>query len=151
METLIPPPVDDLTLDDLARVHSIVRQHLPPSYDREDIAVDILIESWTNHQPRPSWGFIRNRCIDMRRSHNKELGLIHDKSTHSPATQPPGHDAQEIATLVRVLDPWERKLIYYRFYQDLPLPEIAKRLSCSLDRVRNTLSAALYKMKEEAC
>lgn len=145
-----PSSCDPPTVADLARVNSIVAQHLPPSYDRENLASDILIESWTNGQPQPSWGFIRNRCIDLQRSQGREKTSMRDKLTHPPLTPlPDDHVPDELNHLTKVLDAWERKVIYHRFYLDLTLESIAKHLSCPLDRIRNTLAGAIYKMQQE--
>lgn len=152
MSPLSPPP--DPALLSLSTLHSIeaqVRQHLDPSYDREAIAMDLLLESWTEGVPFPSRNVIHFRCIDYARRRYKELDMNRDRTEHFDAT--PGDDpfpAQVINRLVpQVLSPDERRIVFFRFYADLSLAECGRRLGWTLQRVRETLEGALYKMRQE--
>lgn len=146
------PATDEITLASLERVLGIVRQFLPPWYDTESISSDILLESWCNHQPKPSWEFVRRRCIDQTRRQCMESDVLKERKTPEGTSESrlSADQAAAVSTLIRVLDPWERKVVFYRFYLDLGPEEIGRRLSVDATRIRETLTQAIYKMKEEA-
>ncbi len=133
----------------LKRVRSIVAQHLPRWYDIDSIAVEILLESWDNEVEKPSWGFIVQRCIDHVRANKREQGHLHNYLPSEPH-EPSVELLDQINELMKILSPIERKVIFYRFYLELPIAETAKRMRVDVTLVRETLSQALFKMKQMA-
>lgn len=140
-----------MDLEGLRRVEAIVRTFVPSSFDRESLAVDICLESWENRIERPSWEFVRHRCYDALRRAKRERLHLAAKAREPHETFGDLADAKsEVASLVRVLSPLERRVVFFRFYLDLPIVEIAKRLKLDLPTVRDNLASAIYKMKQEA-
>ena len=134
----------------LKRVTTQVRAFVPRSYDHELIAMDILFESWTNKINHPTTGFVRRRCIDAMRKDTRERKLVEKMGVTKDANreQQDIQDRDQINQLVRVLDPFERKIVWYRFYQDMPLVEIAESVSQDVNVIRETLLSAIFKMKQ---
>lgn len=131
----------------LKRVRSIVAHHLPRWYDIDSIAVDILLESWDNDVEKPSWGFIVQRCIDQVRAHDREHGHLQQ---YQPAEN---HDISvdlldQVNEIMKILNPLERKVVFYRFYLELSIADTAKRLRMDVNVVRETLTQAIFKMKQ---
>ncbi len=141
------------TLADLRRVHGIVRSMVPHHFDTENLAVDILIESCSKHHPEPAIVFIRNRCNDYLRVRGREAEVTQDYARHNEPTIDPEVDAGKlrvVKTLMAVLSPQERKIVWYRFYCDTSTSEIARVTELPVNVVREVLSQALFKMKQAA-
>lgn len=136
----------------LNRVTRIVRSILPSHFDTESIAMDILVESWSNKIDEPSYSFIRNRCIDQFRDLSTELS--HLKSASHEARPRPHmsspEDRDSVDFLTQVLTQPEKKAVYYRFQLDLPLTEVAKHMSLTPASIRELVASAVYKMREAA-
>lgn len=130
------------------RVNHQVRRILPRHLDAENVAIEIIFESWMNNVEAPSVNFIRHRCYDaMRKS------LIDTRTSRrfprSLVTRDiPPDDSDHISKLMRSLSLDERKIIWYRFYQGLSRSEIASKLKLSVNVVREVLIAALFKMRQ---
>lgn len=142
--------VSQMSLGDLNRVITIVKHFLPPSYDTESIALDILMASWENDYPVPSQFYIKSRCLNILRDHKKELEIMERKShePNHPVDENP-EAKSEVDKAIAVLDNRERKVIYYRFYADYTMEVIAAKMGLSLLVVRQLLQGALYKMRQE--
>ena len=113
--------------------------------------MDILFETWQNKVEVPSRTFIRHRCIDALRSLGREQQMVawaSGKSQEGDSTNKQSQDQDQVDRLMKTLSSFERKIVWYRFYQDLPLAEIAKRSKTDVNRVRETISTALYKMRQ---
>lgn len=144
---LTPNTKRDPTLADLARVLRIVKYLLSPQFDRESIASDILVESWTNGLPEPSYTFIRQRCINCIRSRAQEQRAMRDTTLHPPESTE-DTPRPDITQLTSVLDNRERQVIAYRFWLSLTIAEIAERLNCGTTQVQTIIAGALHKMRE---
>lgn len=140
-----------ITLEALDRVHCKVKRIITRGgFDTESIAMDILLESWVNGHDRPAHSFIKNRCLDIVRSTRREQQAMKNKPQGpSDYDATDERDAQSrVGELVKVLDNLERKVIFYRFYADLPLAQISQRMGIDVNRIRQTLEVAIYKMRE---
>lgn len=139
-----------LSLYHLKRVQDRVSHHLPNYYDREQIALDILIESWLNGQPLPTFDFIKHRCIDVARLKQRESQIMNDLShrTHSTTHEPTTDARERVAKLIRCLNPQEKQAIAYRFYMDLPVAEAAQQCRMPEDTFRVLIQRCLHKMRE---
>lgn len=138
-------------IQELSRIIKIVQKHLPPSYDRESIAMDIMVESIMNNTPSPSPTFIRNRCVDAyrrRTAEQKALTKVRPPSTENHAMAVERRDSVE--RLTRTLSHYERRVIYLRFYEDMTIQEIAKELSIAPKRVSELLMLASVRLQQEA-
>lgn len=140
----------ELTPYHLKRVLGHVQHHLSPHFDREQIALDILIESWLNDQPLPTSNFIKHRCIDAVRLKQKESQIMQELSRRSVDTSPerPTDARERVAKLVKCLDPLEKRAIAYRFYMDLPVAEAAAQCRMPEDAFRILIQRCLHKMRE---
>lgn len=124
-----------------------VRTLVPPAIDAEGLALDILLESWSNQISHPSRTFIQHRCYDAIRKMHREEQALHSYVPPDP------HNTEEseakVGRLIMILSPVERKIIWYRFYQDLSIQDIARKVSMQSGTVKEILLAALYKMHQE--
>lgn len=145
-----------MDLPTLNRVLRTVRSILPSHFDTESIAMDILIESWSNQIIDPAYSFIRHRCLDAARSSRREHEVLVEaaeinKSIDSPDDSIPADDRDMMLNyLTSVLDSPERKAIFFRFYLDLSTLDISARMALDPSQVRELLASAIYKMKEAA-
>jgi DNA-directed RNA polymerase specialized sigma24 family protein len=141
-----------LTQEDIQRVTSGVRRILSTHHDPEQVALDILFVSWQNGVTYPSRRFIYQRCMEVLRRDQRER--YHTQARARQPAPPPATPSPEttdmIAHLTTVLDPAEKRVIWYRFYWDLTLVEIADKLVTNQTWVQETLAIAIHKMKLEA-
>ncbi len=138
-----------LDMVEFKRIHGVVRSILPSRYDTESIAVDIMIEYYEKGIVSPGRGYIRNRCIDVLRATQREQRMLEHVSHRPNQTEGPNIDDQDqVESLTSVLNPTERKLIIYRFYLSRTLEEISKDLSMDINKVRDTIAQAVYKMRQ---
>lgn len=144
-------PKPPLNLSDLRRVLTIVRRHVPRHLDTESIATDILIESWIKGHPTPSTGFIYNRCVDHLRVQVREntyLNAPHPAQIDDPSESLDTSDL--VNSLMTVLSPNEKRIIWYRFFREPPLSDtgIANKLEMPLREVQGVVAQALFKMRQ---
>lgn len=138
--------MSELSLVTFERVHRSVKRILNPSFDTENLAMEVVLESWTNGHAEPSWSFIRHRCYDLLRRSQKEKEVM---QVPRPKANEDLHDAErEVSYLMKVLNNQEKKLIFYRYYLDLTLRAIAERQGMDVNKVREVLTSAVYKMRE---
>ena len=138
---------------DLIRVTQLVRRFLPPGVDYENVAMDVVLESWTKGHDIPSRGFVKNRCWDALRKRRTELKANEGLFIRSPdETQGDleGVDFDNLMTkLVHGLSVDERKVIWYRFYLGSSVAEIAKKMDIGKGKVYIMLAESLFKMRQE--
>lgn len=139
---------------DIERVIKIARRFLPPKLDVENIALDVLIESWQNGVEQPSVSFIRNRCYDAMRKDKLDLKIKETfVQTHSEETAGDQQSVEEsdlMTKLTSVLTTEQKKLIWYRFYQELSLKQIGEKIGLSPNCVSEIIKEALFRMRQEA-
>ena len=137
----------------MERVTRIARRFLPRGMDYENVAMDVLIESWLNKVEQPSRSFIRNRCWDALRRLQSELKANESLALKAPVEHGSGIrkvDFNNLMTkITSVLTSDEKKLIWYRFYMGLKIPEIAQKIGIRRSKAYVMLSEALYKMRQE--
>lgn len=146
------PTPPDLTPADLTRTLTIICRFLPPSFDREQLAIDILMESWLNSHPCPSPQFIHHRCIDALRHRAKERQVTTERALAQDRgfVEPSPHSCDELTKLTKCLTPLEKKIIALRFHMDMTVDETAHHTKLSPDALRLHIQRALYKMRKEA-
>ncbi len=127
----------------------LVRRTLPPSYDHEDIAVEILLESWGNRVWKPSQAFIRQRCIDKIRARQREQRYCEEKQRSPPVYSSSSVEVRsQIGLLVRDLSPLEKRVIWYRYYHGASVRETAEQLGLPVNKTREILRVILFRMRE---
>jgi len=138
--------------EDLERVIRIARRRLPRGMDYENVAMDVLIESWQNKVEKPSVRFIKNRCWDAIRRMKVELraneGLAQKTEEHDKEEKKVDHN-DLMTKLTKNLTSMEKKVIFYRYYQELGVEEVGKKVGLGKTKAYQTLTEALYKMREE--
>jgi DNA-directed RNA polymerase specialized sigma subunit len=146
--------VDNLDIkSQLKRILAIVTCYTPPYIDRENITIDILLESWSHRIEQPSLEFIKNRCFNSIREQklNQKSVLKKVKEAFQRQTQQQEiQDHDEVNMLTQCLNNLEKKVIIYRFYQDMSIKEISDTLKLPVLQISELLQGALYKMREAA-
>ena len=158
-----PPKPLLLSTQEQARIHGWVQQYLPPTYDREFIADTIILNAWLKEIPHVSREYVRNKCISAWRTLNRERtrnemaaleGRVRtDRSMASSAPlEKNEQDISERKMLINeatqaVLSPFERRLIWMRYYDSQSLEEISGRVKLRRDQVQSAIQVALYKMR----
>lgn len=148
------PPLPPIPDEQVERVHRLVRHFLPPEYDRDFIATEILLHAWQHNVPLISVGYVRYKCIDAWRSREAEKmrneGYVHEPS---PRSLTDSVDEMERKLLVEEiichLTPLERKLIWMKFWKGMTLEEIAEETGVGRQEVQMKIQVALYTMKLE--
>jgi len=136
--------------EQVKKVYGSVCRFLPPSFDRENVALEILMSSFEKTNKPPSWGFIRNKCIDVMRRGKRELkaneAYLRQKQTPEESLE--GVD-ELVEELIKVLTLDEKKAIFHMFYQGLSITKTSKKLHCTKAHVKELLSTAIFKMRQE--
>ncbi len=154
-----------LTDGDMRRVHKWVDQFLPAEYDRDFIADTIILNAWLKEVPHVSRDYVRNKCISawrsLRRERSRNEKAAKDGATKTDAmsgyytTGPKDlseQDKQDHKILIdeatqAVLTPFERRLIWMRYYNGQTLEEISEKVTLRRDQVSKAIEVALYKMR----
>lgn len=158
-----PPKPLLLSSKEISRIHSWVHQYLPPTYDRAYIADTIILNSWLKDIPHVSREYVRNKCISAWRSFKRERsrnekaaaeGCVKTDRSIDKA-RPLEKNEQDVAerkmlieeATQAVLSPFERRLIWMRFYDSQSLEEISEKVTLRRDQVQAAIQVALYKMR----
>jgi len=158
-----PPKPLLLSKEEMASIHGWVRQYLPSNYDRAYIADTIILNAWLKEIPHVSREYVRHKCISAWRtlkrerlrneSAAKEGQVKTDRSSES--VTPLDKNEQDIAerkilineATQAVLSPFERRLIWMRYYDSQTLEEISENVTLRRDQVQAAIQVALYKMR----
>jgi len=141
--------------EDIDRVIYHLRKIITTYEDREDLAISILMTSWLNGFPKPSQSYIRNKAIDFLRKKKRhkdhivayQLTLTEELRTDNIAEIKPLTE-DLLKMLTKILTREERTTIWYYYYLELPMREIAARTNSSLAQVSRTIHDALKKMRD---
>lgn len=133
------------------RVTATAKSYLPKHLDHEDIAIEICLESWQNGIEHPSRQFIYQRCIDAIRKDKAEARALTHVVPETPRTEEEDEDTTDkealVGTLIMILSTQERKAIWYRFYKGLSIADVAHEMSMPINRLRELLEVAIFKMR----
>lgn len=145
-----PHTVDEFN-ETFRRVVQITHR-MAPRADYESLALEIIEESWSKDVTFPPAAFVRKRCIDeLRRAKSADTAYrrtFQCRRLVEPSPLPEIETREQVDTLILQLTPTERKLIHARFYLDKTIAEIAKDFRLDPTFVSQSISAALYKMRE---
>lgn len=152
-----------LSGEDMARIRGWVNQYLPVGYDRDFIADTIILNAWQKDVPHVSRAYVKKKCISawraLKRERVRNEGFIR---THNMVIQPRGDELpstaqksdedvidnkQVVETATGVLTPFERRLIWMRYYNCQTIIEIAEDVTLRRDLVSKAIEVALYKMR----
>ena len=146
-----------LTQDEMARIHHWVNNFLPPYYDRDYIADTIILNAWMKQIPHVSREYVRNKCISAWRVSKRERQK-NENATRLGRTDTIEHRQEDegietvnrkilVQEAVGKLTPFERRIIWMRFYDDQTLEEIASQVTLRRDQVLSAIKVAVYKMR----
>jgi RNA polymerase sigma factor (sigma-70 family) len=142
-------------------------------YDREFVADTIILNAWLKEIPHVSKEFVRKKCISAwrtmkrERKRNEEATRVGATRSSTMVIQPqpggaskassaPNAEAGEqeevdrkmlVEEAVGCLSPFERRLIWMRYYDSQTLEEIAGNVTLRREQVQQALKIALYKMR----
>ena len=162
-----------LSEKDISRIHKWVRQFTAVELDRDDIAANIILNAWMKEVPHVSKEYVRHKCIDAgrrlkrERRRNEEAARVGaTRTTVMVMTPQPGGGSKGermsnseggdqpqvdrkmlVEEAVGKLSPFERRLIWLRYYDDQTLEDIAKDTTLRREQVQQALRVAIYKMK----
>jgi DNA-directed RNA polymerase specialized sigma24 family protein len=162
-----------LSKKDQQRVHRWVRQFLPAEYDREFVADTIILNAWQKEVIHVSKEFVRKKCISAWRSlkrerkRNEEAARVGATRSSAMVVQPqPGGSSksevpvgaegsgedevdrkQLVEQAVGCLSPFERRLVWMKYYDSQTLDEIAGNVRLRREQVQQALKIAIYKMR----
>ncbi len=156
-----------LSDEEVARIHGWVKQFLPASYDRAFIADTIILNAWMKEIPHVSREYVRNKCISAWRSlkrerrGNEEATRSGSVRTTNMVTSQTGVGGDNLETSEHAeverkilieeatgkLSPFERRLIWMKYYDGQTLDEIAANVTLRRDQVQAALKVAIYKMR----
>lgn len=143
--------ITQLSID---RVTRLVSLYLSSHHDPESVAQKILFESWQNGVDSPTHRFIQLKCYSALREYQREQAVIEGASEDNYSL--PAKSTEELRELeselgeliTRVLSPFERQVVWHRFYNESSVAEIAAQLKKPVLLVSETIQVALFKMKE---
>lgn len=148
--------IKPLLASEIRRIRFAVDDVLPSEYDREFIADTIVVDAWLKGVKHVSYQYIRNKCISAfrqlqrERERNKQFArMIPYRNSGGPDTKPveTTHRKILVEEAVSCLSPYERRLIWMRFYDGQTLEEIAINVGSRRENVQRALKVAIYKMR----
>ncbi|MCC9312296.1 SigE family RNA polymerase sigma factor [Kitasatospora sp. RB6PN24] len=124
--------------------------------EADDLVQDALVRVFA--QPRRSWDvasaerYVRrvmlNRYLDHYRRRGRWTSLLPRLATPAATddfTAGSG-DRLDVVSALGTLSPRQRACVVLRFYEDLPVAEVADRLGCSAGTVKRHLSEAVARL-----
>ncbi|MER7821690.1 SigE family RNA polymerase sigma factor [Streptomyces sp. NPDC096097] len=124
--------------------------------EADDLVQDALVRVFT--QPRRSWDvesaepYVRrvmlNRYLDQHRRRVRWTSLLPRLATPTSAVDfaAASGTRMDIVSALAALSPRQRACVVLRFYEDLPVAEVADRLGCSAGTVKRHLSEGVARL-----
>lgn len=161
---LEPEPVEieevigKLPLDYGDRVYFIALRELRSAAAADDVRSETMLRviralrdgALRNHAALPGFvlGIARNVIREQHRSANRFDDIEAAGQPEAAASAVDSAERQALAMALDRLDPREREIIRYAFYDDLSRDEISERMGIMPDRVRLAKSRALKSFRE---
>lgn len=150
--------IGKLPLDYGNRVYFIALRELRSTATAEDVRSETMFRviralrdgSLRNQAALPGFvlGIARNVIREHQRSANRFDGIESAGQPEAPSSTVDSAERQALAMALERLDPREREIIRYAFYDDLSRDEISERMGIMPDRVRLVKSRALKSFRE---
>lgn len=146
----MPVTEDQQALGDLKMITRLVKRHLPPWLDREGLVVDIWMETQRRSVPITPI-LIRSRCIDCmiksKRYHDniRAWAQSRSSSTYTISEEELTHLHRALETAE--LDPAEKKLIFFYFYEGMSYRRIKEHLNWPIAVIARSLKSAIEKVR----
>lgn len=142
----------------LNMIHKLVRKVLSPSFDRDDLAMEIWLKLYELDQPI-SFMKVRFMCLDLvarekRRSYvekeHEKVVLIERSESESKHSYPKHEQTEMLDSLMKEvsLSKKQKDILFHIFYQGQRAREVAHLLGISESYVSKLLSQALTLLKE---
>lgn len=119
----------------------------------EDVVHDAFLacsKHWSKLQTPDA--YVRRAVVNQARTRLRQAGRDHDKADRFGRAAPVTVGMPEVDDLwdaLRRLPDRQRMALVLRFYQDLPVAEIARLLDCRLGTVKSLIHRGLARMSEE--
>ena len=145
-----------LSRSEVRRIHRAVDDILSSEYDREFISDTIVVDAWIKGIEHVSYKYIRNKCISAFRQLQRERDRNKNFARMIPYRDLGGTDTKPVETIdrkilveeaVSCLGPYERRLVWMKFYSGQTLEEIAESVESRREDVQRVLKVAVYKMR----
>ena len=136
----------------ISMIRREVYRRLNPTFDREAVVQDIIAECLGNKCENVSVMFVCNRCKDKlarRQVEQKGLTVISQQTTNESTRDQSVENRDEIERFISFLSPFERKMIWARYFDGQQIREIARNYRVSPSKVCETISVAIFKMHQE--
>lgn len=156
-ETFDVQMFDLLTKKYSARALGVARQYLFDKSAAEDAVQETFLKvirfrnRYNHKQPFAPWFFrmLRNVCIDMLRKNKVHDEYIAGQHQDEPEFEPEFdfESSHASKTLLDRLPMKEREVLVLRIIQDMPIPDIAATLNCSVEAVKKRSQRGLKKLR----
>jgi RNA polymerase sigma-70 factor (sigma-E family) len=126
------------------------------------VAEDVVQEAFVRlraqwHRVDNPGGYLRTTVVNLSRGHLRRRGVERRHVVAEPIDHsgPPDRrltgdpEIDDTWAAVRRLPPRQRAVLALRFYEDLPLAEIAQVLGCRLGTVKSNLHRGLARLRKE--
>ncbi len=158
-----PEPRPEETLGELVRrirfrLRLILRSFDIPFQDAEDLLQDSLLEAfrkWDSIFDKESWllGTLRIKCWNYRKkkrlhpSSALDVSILEGLCPPQPPPQEKREEALDLQTLLSVLDPRHRRVLWLRFGMGFTPHEVAERLGYCKSSVRKLTLRAVSRLR----
>jgi RNA polymerase sigma-70 factor, ECF subfamily len=142
----------------LDRCYSLAGYLLGNSAEAQDATQDALARAWrargTLHDPDAFEGWLDrilvNACMDRMRRRRLVRFVEIDPDGDFPAGDPFREflARDELGRALGVLTPEQRVVVVLRFWRDLPIDEIARRMDCPAGTVKSRLNHAMTALRK---
>lgn len=93
-------------------------------------------------------GYLRTSVVNRCRSHHRRQGMIRRKAMPPPALEVHGPELDELWQVLAGLPAKRRAALVLRYYEDLPIKEIARLLDCRIGTVSSLLHRGLADVRK---
>jgi RNA polymerase sigma-70 factor (sigma-E family) len=143
------PPFDVVYRDLWPEMVRVARLATGSMAAAEEVAQDAFVGLLRHYDTveNPA-GYVRRAVVNgarsrwRRRREHESLAPAHDQPVHD-------RELDETWQALRALTPRQRMIVVLRFYEDLPLSDIAETLDCSVGTVKSTLARSLVRLRKE--
>jgi RNA polymerase sigma-70 factor (sigma-E family) len=122
--------------------------------DPEDVAQEAFVRLHahraTLRDPGAAPAWLTRAVVNLTRSRGRRLRVARRRTPHEVATAPAAEttaaeraEHREVVAALRTLNPRQRRVLVLRYWQDLPLAEIAATLGLPLGTVKSNHSRGL--------
>lgn len=120
----------------------------------EDLAHDALLRAyraWGRIRGEDPGPYVRQALINGCRNHLRRRAVERRKASAAPADAPDASpsliEAMRVAAALSVLSPVRRAAVLLRFYEDMPMQEIADILGRPVNTIKSDIRRALEQLR----